>query len=235
MKTENKFVAYYRVSSQKQGSTGLGLDAQRASVESFIKHNGNIIVAEFVEVESGRKNHRPQLEKAIEYAKLNKCTLVVSRLDRLSRNLHFISSLMESKVDFVCADLPELNTLTAGIFASLAQYESELISSRTKAALAQVKARGGKLGTPGNLKPEHIAFGRIMKKRLARENRANRQAYHFASKLRANGKTLREIAGLLNSEGYRTSRGNLWTAHGIRLLLIMFSDGSGDSNITTAK
>lgn len=224
MKTNNLYCAYYRVSCSKQGASGLGLDAQRQMVESFIKHNGNKIINSFTEIESGRKNSRPELLKAIEYCRLNKCTLVVARLDRLSRDLFFISSLMQSRIDFVCADLPDMNTLTIGIFASLAQYESELISSRTKAAMEQARLRGVKLGTPANLTQQAKDKAHYMISKLAREDISNRKAYHFASRLRENGKSFREIAGLLNSEGYRTRRGNLWTMAGIHKLLALFRD-----------
>ena len=232
MKTSNLYCAYYRVSTGKQGINGLGIDAQREQVENFIKYNGNKIIQEFVEVESGRKNHRPELTKAIEYCKLNRCTLVVARLDRLSRDLYFISSLMNAKVDFVCADLPDLNTLTIGIFASLAQYESELISKRTKAALQQAKLRGVKLGKIGNLKPEHMELAHKRISQYAREAPENRKAFHYASRLKENGMTLRAVAGLLNSEGYRTRRGFMWTASGVKKMLALFEGGTGEDQAT---
>lgn len=227
MKTSNKFCAYYRVSIQKQGNSGLGLSAQRETVENFIKHNGNRIVMEFTEVESGRKNDRPELQKAIEYCRLNGCTLVVAKLDRLARNLHFITNLMESKIPFVACDLPEMNDLSIHIFAAMAEFESKLISERTKSALVQARLRGSKLGMPGNLKPEHIAKARIGVKRNARANRNNRMAYHYAKNMRESGKSLREIVSELNKEGYRTRRNCLWTPSGIRNLLIMFGENPG--------
>jgi DNA invertase Pin-like site-specific DNA recombinase len=135
-----KYVAYYRVSTAKQGHSGLGLEAQRTAVSTFV---GNAtILREYVEVESGKVNERPHLVAAIDYAKGKGATLVIAKLDRLSRNAGFIFALKDSGVDFQCADMPEANTLTIGIFATLAQHERELISSRTRAALQAKKKQG---------------------------------------------------------------------------------------------
>ena len=145
------YVAYLRVSTQKQGQSGLGLAAQRAAVQAFPPVAR--LVAEFVEVESGKKNERPQLAAALALAKATGATLLIAKLDRLSRNAGFIFQLRDAGVDFVCCDMPDANTLTVGIFAVLAQHERELISQRTKAALAAKKAQGAQLGTPANLTP----------------------------------------------------------------------------------
>lgn len=237
MKAENKFVAYYRVSTQKQNHTQYGIEAQKEAVMNFIKFNGNRIIAEFTEIESGTKSKRPQLEKALEYCKMNNAVLAVAKLDRLARNVHFISSLMQSKVKFVACDLPEMNDLTVYIFAAMAEHEAKLISERTKAGLQQAKLRGVKLGKIGNLKPEHIELAHKRISQYAREDISNRKAFHFASRLRENGKSFREIAGLLNSENYRTRRGFKWTASGIRNMLNLFKDQpDGNENGTgTAK
>jgi len=138
-----KYVAYYRVSSQKQGKSGLGLEAQRQAAKDFA---GDDVVKEFIEVESGKHNDRPQLRKAIAYAKLTRSTLLIAKLDRLSRNLHFISTLMETKVNFVCCDMPTANRLTIHILAAVAEAEAKAISDRTKGALAAAKTRGTRLG-----------------------------------------------------------------------------------------
>lgn len=132
-----KYVAYYRVSTKAQGSSGLGLEAQRASVAGFVKGSDRraVIVAEFTEVESGKKDKRMELMAAIERAKREGAVLVIAKLDRLSRNASFIFTLRDSRVNFLCVDMPDANTLTIGIFATLAQHERELISQRTKAAL----------------------------------------------------------------------------------------------------
>ena len=142
---KQKYVAYYRVSTQKQGKSGLGMDAQKATVNNYARGKGQI-EKEFVEVESGRKSARPQLQAAVEYCQNHGCTLLIAKLDRLARSVGFIFTLRDAGIDIACADMPELNTLTLGIFASLAQYEAELISKRTKEALQAKKAQGHKLG-----------------------------------------------------------------------------------------
>lgn len=145
-----KFVAYYRVSTKKQGTSGLGLDAQKTLVLNYI--NGQPqgeLTHEFVEVESGKNNERQQLMAALHHCRMTGATLVVSKLDRLSRDLEFIAALMKSdNVDFVVAELPEANNLTLHILACLAQYERQLISERTKQALQAAKERGAVLGNP---------------------------------------------------------------------------------------
>lgn len=151
------FIAYYRVSTKKQGDSGLGLDAQRAAVKNYTKD----IYKEYVEVESGKNPKRPRLLAAIEECKKTGHTLLVAKLDRLARNVHFVSALMESKVPFRCIDMPEADNFTIHIFAALAEREAKLISDRTKAALAELKKQGVKLGCP----PE---------KNKIRENRLNR-------------------------------------------------------------
>ncbi len=144
------YIAYYRVSTKKQGQSGLGLDAQKSTAQSFLKE-GDAIIKEFTEIESGKKNQRQQLDEAIKFARNSKSTLLVAKLDRLSRNVSFIFALRDSGVDFVCADIPDANTLTIGIFATIAQHEREIISRRTKDALNAKKAQGYQLGSPKNL------------------------------------------------------------------------------------
>lgn len=145
-----KYVAYYRVSTKKQGISGLGLDAQKQTANNYLK-SGDFIIKEFVEIESGKNNQREQLEEAIKFARNHKFTLLVAKLDRLSRNVSFIFTLRDSDVDFVCADIPDANTLTIGIFATIAQHEREITSRRTKDALKAKKEKGFKLGSPQNL------------------------------------------------------------------------------------
>src|SRR5882672_7409199 len=143
----SKFVAYLRVSTAKQGRSGLGLEAQRESVRQFVvSRSGKIIAPELVEVETGKRNDRPELGKALKRCRLTGATLVVAKLDRLSRNAAFLMTLRDSGVDFIAADLPEANTMTVGVMAVVAQHEREAISQRTKAALQAAKARGTKLG-----------------------------------------------------------------------------------------
>src|SRR5919107_4586224 len=141
-----RFVAYYRVSTDKQGRSGLGLEAQRDAVRCYL-NGGNWTLADAVtEVESGKRNDRPELDRALALCRLYGATLVVAKLDRLARNVAFISKLMESGVDFVAVDFPQANRLTVHILAAVAEHEAAMISQRTKAALAAAKARGKKLG-----------------------------------------------------------------------------------------
>src|ERR1017187_6369743 len=144
-----KFVSYIRVSSQKQGRSGLGLEAQCESINSYLNGGNWTLVAEFREVESGKNNDRPELAKALSLCRLHHATLLVAKLDRLARNVVFIGTLMESKVKFVAVDLPEANNLTVHIMSAMAEYEAKAISERTTVALAAAKRRGVKKdGTP---------------------------------------------------------------------------------------
>src|ERR671917_1097190 len=147
------FVAYFRVSTDKQGARGLGMDAQRSAVARHLAGHPGALLAEFVEVESGRRTDRPELLAALTLCRQKKAMLVIAKLDRLARNVHFISGLMESGVEFVAVDMPHANRLTLHILAAVAEHEREMISQRTKAALAAAKARGKRLGGDrGNLR-----------------------------------------------------------------------------------
>ena len=219
---EKQFTAYFRVSTQKQGQSGLGLEAQKAAAESFAQSRGAII-AEFVEIESGKRNDRPKLAEAIEHAKANGSTLLIAKLDRLARNAGFIFALRDSGVDFQACDLPEANTLTIGIFAVMAQHEAEVISKRTKDALAARKARGLKLGTPANLTLEARRKGSEARKVIARSHKANRQAAELAGLYKQQGHSLRAIATRLNSNGYQTRGGKAFKAESVRRLLAVIA------------
>lgn len=199
------YVAYYRVSTKKQEVSGLGLDAQRVAVAGFVR---GCIVAEFTETESGKHDQREQLRLAIEWAKKERAVLVIAKLDRLSRNASFIFTLRDSGVNFQCVDMPDANTLTIGIFATLAQHERELISSRTKAALAVKKATGIKLGKPENLTDDARAKGTAGQKRRAATNENNRRASSMVAMMRQAGKNYSQIARELNGAGFRTARGS---------------------------
>src|SRR5215468_10112218 len=142
------YVNYYRVSTQRQGRSGLGLDAQRATVKSYLDGHHGIELATFTEVESGKVNERPQLEAALRRCRQTRATLLVAKIDRLSRNAAFLLSLRDAGVRFVAADMPEMNETVVGIMAVIAQHEREAISQRTKAALAAAKRRGVTLGNP---------------------------------------------------------------------------------------
>jgi DNA invertase Pin-like site-specific DNA recombinase len=222
MSPARRYTPYYRVSTQKQGTSGLGLEAQRAAVRAFVADPAQL-GTEYVEIESGKKNQRPQLLAAIAEARRVGATLLIAKLDRLSRNAGFIFALRDSGVDFVCCDMPDANTLTVGLFAVIAQHERETISKRTKDALAAKKARGATLGTPANFTAAIIAQGRATMQRNAREHQANRQAAQLAKLLRANGHTLWQIAAKLNDAGYRTRRGNAFHATTVQRLLLELS------------
>jgi DNA invertase Pin-like site-specific DNA recombinase len=215
---KTRYIAYYRVSTKQQGSSGLGLEAQRAAVHAFVK-DPELIAGEFTEVESGKNNEREQLRLAIAAAKEQGARLVIAKLDRLSRNAGFIFTLKDSGVDFVCCDMPDANTLTVGIFAVLAQHERELISSRTRAALAAKKAQGFTLGSPQNLTPAARAKGAAARKAKARDAKANKQAASIALDGRAQGSTLRTIADKLNSLDYRTTTGKAFHPTTVKRLL----------------
>ena len=143
-----KFVAYFRVSTDKQGKSGLGLDAQRHAVQQYLNGGTWSLIGEFTEIESGKRNERPELAKALAACKRQKAKLVIAKLDRLSRNLAFIATLMDSGVEFIAVDNPHANKLTVHILAAVAQHEREVIAQRTKDALQAAKARGVVLGNP---------------------------------------------------------------------------------------
>ena len=201
-----RYVAYYRVSTKQEKQSGLGLEAQRVVVVEYVKDSSTLL-AEFVEVESGKNNNRPELQKAINYAKGNNAKLIIAKLDRLSRNAGFIFALKDSGIDFICADMPDANTLTIGIFASLAQHERELISSRIKAVLQIKKAKGVKLGKPENLTYEHRIKGGLAKRAIAKANENNRRAAALIKSYRSNKMNWLTIANELNKAGFKPSRG----------------------------
>jgi DNA invertase Pin-like site-specific DNA recombinase len=211
------YVAYYRVSTTKQGESGLGLEAQRNTVHRYC-HDGKL-AGEFTEVESGKNDERPQLEGAIQAAKKHKATLVIAKLDRLSRNLTFISQLMDQGVKFVCCDMPEANEFTIHIFAALAQQERKLISKRTKDALAVLKAQGVKLGSPQNLPTDAWVKAVAVRQQKAASNPGRKQAKELVIRYRKEGYTLQMIADKLNSLGMQTIRGCQYTPMQVKRLI----------------
>lgn len=216
-------VTYYRVSTQSQGRSGLGLEAQKTAVEAFAATSGSTIIESFTEVESGRKKSRPQLDAAIHHAQITGARLVIAKLDRLSRNAAFLLNLKEAGVDFVAADMPEANAFTVGIMALVAQQEAEAISKRTKDALAAAKARGTVLGNPNGAQ----ALRRARKGNVDAVEAIKGAADAAASRLettliaiRGEGHTsLRQIADQLNKRGIRTPRGGAWYASSVRNIL----------------
>lgn len=214
-----QYVAYYRVSTTKQGISGLGLEAQQYAVAQYVRPPAQVL-AHYTEVESGKQNLRPQLLAAIAHARQAGATLLIAKLDRLSRNAGFIFALRDSGVDFICCDMPDANTLTVGIFAVLAQHERELISKRTREALAALKARGVRLGVPANLTTDAIRHGQAIRQQNARDNKENRQAMRLAVLLRQQGLTLQQIAEELHKGEYCTRRGKYFDASAVRRLLL---------------
>jgi len=202
-----KFIAYYRVSTRKQGLSGLGLEAQRDAVRSYIAPE--FIDAEFTEVETGtNKKHRPELAKALELCRKHNATLLIAKLDRLARNVSFVSSLMDSDVKFKAVDFPEANELTIHILSAIAQHEAKIISERIKSALAvkkkQLAKQGLQLGTPANLTNEHRIKGVNAIKEKASNNEHNRKAKALIERM--SGVSLQAIANSLNDAGFLTSR-----------------------------
>ncbi len=212
---EGQFVAYYRVSTVKQGRSGLGLEAQQKSVADYLNGGGWKILRAFQEVESGKRDDRPQLAKAIAHCRATGARLLVAKLDRLSRDAHFLLGLQKAGVEFVAADMPSANELTVGIMALVAQEERKAISQRTKAALAAAKERGVKLGT-NNLTAKGAAKGHqeSLRVRAAEADRFAVDTLPHIQKLQGEGLSLRQIAARLNAAGILTARGKQgsWTA-----------------------
>ena len=203
-----RFVAYYRVSTDRQGRSGLGLEAQRKAVMDYLNGGAWELVGEFTEIESGKHSDRPELAKAITACRKQRARLVIAKLDRLSRNLAFIATLMESGVEFVAVDNPTANKLTVHILAAVAQHEREMISERTKAALAAAKARGTKLGTPD----PRGAVKRMVRARKANAKRFAANVLPMIRAVQAMGFTSKAaIAAELNARKVPTARGKEWT------------------------
>ena len=212
-KNTGKFIAYYRVSTDKQGQSGLGLEAQRDAVLKYLNGGDWELIAEHTEVESGRKSRRPELEAALAACKKHKATLVVAKLDRLYRNAYFVAKLMHEGIPFVCVDNPHANKMTIHILAAVAENERELISERTRAALARVQARGGVLGSPA---PKHGAKAAGIVSAAGADRMADAVAPLIADLRRRGLSTYREIAHALNARGVPTARGGEWFASTVR-------------------
>jgi DNA invertase Pin-like site-specific DNA recombinase len=204
--TVPKYAHYLRVSTDKQGIEGYGIDAQRLAISSYVPR------AEFIEVESGKRKDRPELLKALACCKKNSAVLIVAKLDRLARNVAFVSMLMESGVEFICADFPTANKLTIHILAAVAEHEAALVSIRTKAGLAAAKARGVKLG-------KSMDMAKASKGRGTQCGIANRNAIKVRATidgLVSAGLSLRKIAAQLNDMGVTTPRKAQWTAQAVK-------------------
>lgn len=216
-------VTYFRVSTAAQGRSGLGLEAQREAVSRFCKGRSCEVLGEYVEIESGKRNDRPELTKALHHAKVTGATMLVAKMDRLSRNAAFLLALRDSGAKLVAADQPDVNDMTVGILAVVAEAERKAISERTSAALQAAKARGVRLGNPN---------GAASLRRAGKGNRAALQAVvanadrlaadlaPVIEDLRAKGHcSLRELAAGLNERRMRTARGRTWHPTSVKNLL----------------
>jgi DNA invertase Pin-like site-specific DNA recombinase len=217
---KGNFIAYYRVSTQRQGASGLGLDAQRKAIADYM--NGGALAGEFTEIESGRKNSRPQLRAALAACRKQKATLVIAKLDRLARNVAFISALLESKAKFVAVDMPDADVAFLQIVAVFAEWEAKKISERTSSALQQARARGKQLGWAIETRRHEQAQCARMGA-AANRDRAGQFAANVLPIVRdirqAGVTTLDGIAGALNARGVATARGGEWYATSVRNLL----------------
>jgi DNA invertase Pin-like site-specific DNA recombinase len=215
--TDKRYIAYYRVSTARQGQSGLGLEAQKVSVEGFIRAGGQLI-EQFVEIESGSRNDRPELIAALEACRRYGAVLIIAKLDRLARNVAFVSNLMESGVEFIAADNPHASKLTIHILCAVAEHEREMISERTKSALAAAKARGVRLGNPrGNT--EHLASARASLQRQTTQHAEN--VLPIITEIQRSGLvSYRQIAKALNARGVSSARGGKWYAGTVRSALM---------------
>ena len=214
-----KYVAYYRVSTQRQGRSGLGLEAQRSAVIDRLCGRGEL-VAEYTEVESGRRTDRPRLAEALAACRLHRATLIIAKLDRLARNVAFVSNLMESGTEFEAVDFPQANRLTIHILAAVAENEAQAISQRTRAALAAAKTRGTRLG---GFRGRAGTCNDLAKARAARITQADRRAADLApmiQAIRGEGTTSAgKIAEALNEQGITAPRGGAWSPAQVRRVL----------------
>ena len=218
---QGQFVSYLRVSTQRQGKSGLGLEAQREAVTGYLNGGNWTLVQEVVEVESGKRNDRPELKRALSLCRLHRAVLLVAKLDRLARNVAFVSALMEAGVKFVAVDLPQANELTVHIMAAMAEYEAKAISARTKAALAASKKKLGGLRWDIT---KVSAMGRTDSLRTRQENAAKYQADVLpviAEKMKSGKWSFRQIAVALNQDGTPAPRGGNWS--GVQVQRVMRS------------
>jgi DNA invertase Pin-like site-specific DNA recombinase len=213
-----RFIGYYRVSTDRQGLDGNGITSQKEIVRRFVENQNGVLDREFSEVESGRKTdeERPQLAAALEYAKRNKATVIIAKLDRLARNAEFLLRLQNSGVDFVCCDCPNADKFTVGILALVAQCERELISERTRLGLAAAKSKGVKLGTPN---PEKAVAAMVTKNKTAKAEFTAKICPIIQEIQSAGVETLQGIADCLNRRGVSTRNGKNWFPATVRNIL----------------
>jgi DNA invertase Pin-like site-specific DNA recombinase len=225
-----QIVSYLRVSTARQGASGLGLEAQRAAVQGFAAAGGHTIVAELLEVESGGKADRPQLAAALATCRIHRATLVIAKLDRLARNVAFIANLMDGGVEFVACDMPHANRLTLHLLAAIAEHEREMISQRTKAALAAAKARGVRLGNPNGA--AHLREGsraaayKSAARRKEIANTADKEIAVLIAQILTEGtSTPVNVARQLNARRVPSRTGGLWSRGQARAVMIRVKSG----------
>ena len=238
---KKEYIAYFRVSTIKQGRSGLGLSAQQSQVKDFIKAKGGTLLTSFQETESGKRKARPQLVLALQTCKKEGAILIVAKLDRLSRDVSFIFSLRDAGVDFVCTDLPDFNTLTLGLFATIAQHEREMISQRTRLALQEKKKQGIKLGSPKlrtkRGKEAHLKL--LSQRRTESAIERNQMALQVITpRIEKNTwqgerNNLTRLANYLNRKGIRTPNGKRYLASSARNLLNLQRQAHGLATANT--
>jgi DNA invertase Pin-like site-specific DNA recombinase len=229
--TTNRHISYYRVSTDKQGESGLGLEAQQVDAGKLIVERDGVEIANYTDIETGKNSDRPELAKAIQHAKMANATLVVAKLDRLARNVAFTAALMDSGVNFICCDCKDANRFTLHILAAVAEEEARKIGERTKKALAAAKARGKKLGSkkPGRWLKKANGWAAAKDKAVVACQKKARKAYEIVlpsiKQLRDEGHTTDEIAAWLNAQGFLTTARKSFTRAAVwRILRRYFGD-----------
>lgn len=204
------FVAYYRVSTDKQGKSGLGLEAQRQAVATYLNGGSWQLLEEYTEIESGKRSDRPELDKAIAAAKRHKAVLIIAKLDRLARNVHFVSGLMEASVEFTACDNPHANKLMVHMLAAFAEHERDQISKRTREALAAAKRRGVQLGK----------HGKVLARQFSAEADARADDLaNIVKRLQREGLSVRQMVERMNAAGIPTAKGGRWHVPTVHRLL----------------
>ena len=209
-----QYIAYYRVSTAKQGQSGLGLEAQKSSVTGYLNSKSGELLAEYTEIQSGKKDeNRPELQAALRQCRLSGATLLIAKIDRLSRNPAFLINLQDSSTNFVCVDMPEANNFTVGILACMAGYYRQQISDNTKAALKAAKAKGVKLGNPRLDEFRNTDTTNARAAKISKAKQRNADILSIIGEMRdsaGNALSLRDLTAMLNDAGYRTARGKEW-------------------------
>ncbi len=223
-----QYVTYLRVSTDRQGKSGLGLEAQRKAVADYVAGKGEVL-AEYVEIESGKRNDRPQLARALAEAKRVGAVLLIAKLDRLARNVAFIANLLEAGVEIAAADMPQANRFLLHLMAAVAEHEAQAISDRTRAALAAAKARGVALGwsIPSRQDEQRLAARKGAKRNAEAADQHAANVLPIVHQIAAGGASLRRIAEELNARGIKTARGGLWHAATVRNLTLRKAEDQG--------